>query len=225
MFTIHMHDDGRVQVIRQDTSAPQKVKYVSLDDLVMAFKDQATQSPILPQGVVQFWQGYDYEAFTVYRAPHKRKMTLCEEEYDMPIPGILIAARFNKNDEGLTLTDSAIFAVRGPFMGEETKLCSFPFGNVFDDNLICWGGVGINLKTSFQVGSLPDLFLGSNYNFDLEGRYVQPDNVDNDDEDDENYQGLQDFWKEMSALEKFPENRLIELCTYRNIRDYISFLN
>lgn len=222
MLSIHMHDDGRVRMVQQDSGQPQKVKYVALQDVITAFRDQALASPLLPPGTVQYWRGYQYETIAVYTPAHTRTMSLCNKNYEnMPVPATLFVFQFYKNDDGFTLSDSGVFALDGDFQGETTKLYHFPYGNVFDDHKICWGEVENHLKSVVQAGSLVDLFLGSDYNYDLDGRFQWSEGEDLSD-DDEGY--LAGFWKKMQGQDKFPKEHLIDTGTYKDLTDILYFI-
>lgn len=220
MLSIHLHDDGRVQITEKNQGKPSKTKYVALEEVVVAFRDQAIASPLMPLGTVQYWQGYQHESLTVYREPHQRTMTLEDENYNLPVPGLLFGFRAQKHNGGLVFSESSVFAVKGQFIGEKTQLCQFPYGNVFDDNKICWGEVQTEFKNIFQIASLIDVFLSSNFNFDLDGFYTEIDNRKKDEEEE----GLEMFWKSMKKETRFPEHRLIEECKYGEIEKHAQFL-
>ncbi len=222
MLSIHMHDDGRVRMVRDEEGLPQKVKHVALQDLIGAFQDQAIASPIMPTGTVQYWRGFTNETLTLYTPAHKRTMSLCGEEYEnMPIPATLFVVQLYKTNEEYGVSDSAIFAVQGDFLGPETQLSAFPYGNVFDDSRICWGEVQPNLANVFQVGSLVDVFLGSDYNLDLTGLFRHDQMSEGQDED---YVDLPTFWKKIQGMEQIPRNLLRHVGVYRDIEDLLYFI-
>lgn len=216
MITIHMHDDGRVQLVEEASNA-QRVKYVGLPDLLSAFREQPLRSPVLPQNALQFWQGFEHEAVALYAPAHHRKMMLMDKEHKMPVPATIFVLRFNRQ-EVLYINESAIFTVVGPFVGPETVLYSFPYGNVFDDNRICWGEVGVQLKSLFQAASLVDLFLGSVFNFDLSPLCDIPSMTGDDHID------LPSVWTLMEGEQEFPKENLLEVGTYEDIETHCSFL-
>ncbi len=220
MLSIHMHDDGRVRMIREETDQPQKVKHVALQDLIEAFQDQTMSSPLLPPGTVQYWRGSSNETLAVFTPAHKRTMLLCGREYkDMPVPPTLFVFQLYRYEDSLSIGNSAVFVLKDDFRGEGTWLHKFPYGNVFDDNRICWGEVNPGLKSVYQVGSLVDMFLGSDFNLDLSGMYRQ-DRWN----DTEHGVDLYGFWDKMSKLDQVPDELLIDVGTYRDVEDILYFI-
>ena len=222
MLSIHMHDDGRVRMVRdEENGQPQKIKHVALQDLIGAFQDQAMASPILPPGTVQYWRSFNNQVLAVYTPAHKRTMSLCGEEYEnMPVPATLLVVQLYSNDNGFGVSNSAMYTMAGDFQGPNTQLYSFPYGNLFDDSRICWGEVQPNLGNVFQVGSLVDVFLGSDFNLDLTGLYRHDRMAENDEE----YVDLPTFWKRMQGQEQIPTNLLRDVGQYRNIEDLLYFI-
>lgn len=213
MLTIHMHKDGRVQLIDQEQQ-PHKTRYVALEEMIEAFRGQAIQSPVLPEGSLQYWRGHGYELVTLYREPHIRTMTLFDDEYQMPVPGLLYAFRIESfGDELPQMGESGVFAVKGRWQDMSTQLCSFPYGNVYEEHTICWGELEFENVKLQQMTGAPDIFLSSPFNDDLGGMYRNPS-------EDEG-QNLREFWEELDGKESFPEDRLVEVCTYSEIKDYL----
>jgi hypothetical protein len=215
MLTIHMHDDGRVQMVDKE-QVPHKTRYVALQDMVEAFRGQAMSSPVLPQGCVQYWRGHGYEIVTIYREPHVRKMEYFDDTYDMPVPGTLYAFRIDDHEgDNPQMTESAVFAVAGMWKGGDTQLCGFPYGNVYDEHTICWGELEFETIKLHQLTGMPDMFLSSPYNDDLSGQYQNPDPEG---------QSLGDFWEDLSGQPRFPNERLVPVCLYSELPSFLGAL-
>lgn len=215
MLTIHMHTDGRVQLVDK-AHHPHKTRYVSLPDMVEAFRGQAMSSPVLPEGTLQYWRGHGYQIVTIYRPAHTRKMYFYEDEYTLPIPGTVFAFRLDSHDGGTpSMTESAVFTVAGRWEGPKTQLCGYPYGNVYDEHTICWGDLEFEEVQLHQLTGVPDMFLGSPYNDDLEGHYQNPDPDD---------QNVQSFWEEMKDKTTFPHERLTPVCLYEELPSYLGAL-
>lgn len=221
MLSIHMHEDGRVQMVRSDEGKPQRMKHIALQDLINAFQEQGISSPILPPGTVQYWRNFANQTLAIYTPAHKRTMRLCDEEFEnMPVPATLFVCQLYKDETEYGVCNSAIFTLAGDFQGPSTTLYSFPYGNLFDDSRICWGEVVPKLSGIFQVGSLVDMFLGSNFNLDLTGLY----NHELIAEPGEEYADLYTFWNKIKYQKEIPVQFLREVGQYRNLEEFLYFI-
>lgn len=219
MLSIQMHDDGRIRMSREEEGQLQKVKYVAVQDLIEAFRDQTMSSPILPLGTIQYWRGPQHDTLSIYTPAHLRHMSLCGVEYQhMPIPATIFVFEMYRGEDSLFLGNSAVFVTTTEFRGPQTLLYKFPFGNVFDDCRICWGEVSHSLQSVYQAGSLVDLFLGSNFNTDLLGHF--PRNLWENSEEPE----LVMLWRQVAGQNKFPQEWLLNVGEYGGIEDLLYFI-
>jgi len=199
MLTIHLHQDGRVQLVDKGQT-PHSTRYVALEEMVHAFRGQAMSSPILPEGCVQYWSGHGYQIATIYKEAHVREMHFYEETYKVPVPGTIFAFRIEQHgEEQPYMCESAVFTTVGMWNGEKTQLCAFPYGNVYDEHTICWGELEFENLYIHQLTGMPDIFLSSPFNDDLSGHYLVPDGAS---------LSLREFWQEMDGRDKFPEKYL-----------------
>ena len=66
------------------------------------------------------------------------------------------------------VTISRVFAAKDEKLTDNTKLYHYPFGNVYDDGKICWGGnVLPDIKRLSDFEKVVELFLGAGTNNDL----------------------------------------------------------
>ncbi|TNE50984.1 MAG: hypothetical protein EP343_05985 [Deltaproteobacteria bacterium] len=208
MYTIHMLPDGRVQLIDKRKTS-HNTRYVALESLVSVFSRQSLASPTLPPGCIQHWRGGGYQAVALQKPAHERTMQMYEDTYTLPIPDTLFLYRIQGDTEHeLKLTESAVFAMKGPWSGLDTDLYDFPFGNVFDDRTICWGDYDVKLRHFHHLDMVAEMFLGTPFNTDLAGMY--------DDGYDESA-NLIDFWNDVKDQKTFPMDRLHHVCKYSEV--------
>jgi hypothetical protein len=118
----------------------------------------------------------------------------------IPFPKLLfIASAKNGHTSGLSC-----FAFSGNLLTPDTKLYSYPFGNVYPTGSVCMGGFGMDIHGYYDLYSYVQAF------FEL---------VTNDDLYDgtrSNKSGLRqlDFIKSLEGKEKFPKEMLAEIGTY-----------
>ena len=66
------------------------------------------------------------------------------------------------------ITYSAMYAAHGPVTSDKDNLYNFPFGNVYNDGHICWGGVKLSMiKNPIELLPIVSSFMDSEYNGDL----------------------------------------------------------
>ena len=220
MLSIHLHSNGQVQLIDRNETPP-STRFVSLESFIDVFRGQENASPILPEGCVQYWRGTDYTIVALKRAAHKREMSIYSDEslygsYTLPIPATLFVFRVsNPENKVMTIIESAIFTFFGDWKGVDTQLYSFPYGNIFDEQTICWGDFEGTIQSIEQLDSFIDVFLSTPFNDDLTPLFKQSDDI-------ENSVSIFSFWEKMSLLPEVPEESLTPVCTYEEMPAYLT---
>lgn len=90
-----------------------------------------------------------------------------DKVYEIPFPRLAFLTRVH----GKKIVKTCVFALKKGKVSDETPLYNYPFGNVYDDGDICWGGNNINTNGDAliprDVAYLPGLFLSAGTNSDL----------------------------------------------------------
>ena len=88
----------------------------------------------------------------------------CGNKYSIPFPSLLFAVKV----VGQRVTGTRVYAVKDKKVTKESALYHYPFGNVYNDGDICWGGNSLpnieGVKDTFKV---PQIFYSSPTNSDL----------------------------------------------------------
>ena len=88
----------------------------------------------------------------------------CGEKYSIPFPSLLFAVKV----VGQRVTGTRVYAVKDTKVTSESVLYHYPFGNVYADGHICWGGNSLptveGVKDAFKV---PQIFYSAPTNSDL----------------------------------------------------------
>lgn len=127
-----------------------------------------------------------------------------ETDYMVPTPPMVFFFGVSKG----RVTDSRVFVIRDAIASGESRLCHYPFGNVYSSGTcgrICWGGNSLpQIKQIGELDQLVSLFLGSPTNSDLyvpQDQFVTPP---------EYVANLRAFYETLSKMEAFPKEILKE---------------
>lgn len=156
-------------------------KTTNLENLQRAFStSQALESPLLPglHGTQKYLQRGDRHMFVITEPPrqnvevkHQRSGDNPPREYTIPIPATMwvVIADGDPNGE-LQFRQSFVYALgNNPIMSEDDPVYFMPFGNVYDDQRICWGSHQMQLGTSKSLTSMSTRFWNAIFNSDLDG--------------------------------------------------------
>lgn len=213
MFTINMFPNGQIQLVDQRSLASQ-TRYVSLESLIEVFRQQAIGSPVLPPGCLQYWRGHEYSIFVLQKPAHVREMWLGTVSYAMPVPDLLFVFRIRQDPANpLSLADSVVLAMTGPWENEDTVLYEFPYGNIFSDRTVCWGDFEVEVPNFHHLDVLTDIFLSTPFNTDLSGNYQNPNPEE---------QNLEEFWQALHGLPTFPTDRLCRAFLYHELTEQLA---
>lgn len=84
--------------------------------------------------------------------------------YNIPFPTMVWNFTVRCNE----LKKSQVFVAKTDDIKDNTKLFKYPFGNVYDDGRICWGGnLNKEIRTIREVEKVISTFFGSSTNDDL----------------------------------------------------------
>ena len=212
MYTIHMFPDGRVQLVDQRT-VPHTTRHVSLEAILEVFQAQTISSPALPKGTIQYWRGNGFSVVALQHPAHIREMYMYEQSYRLPVPDTLFLFRVLHREQGeITLCDSAVFAMDGPWQGDDTQLYGFPYGNVFDEHTICWGDYNVTLPNFYNIDTMMDMFLGTPFNTDLAGHFDSGSEA----------LSLDEFWSDLDQGTEFPVAMLEPVCVYKDLQQFMA---
>lgn len=202
--------EAHVSIVGEDGTVEQKT--ISVDELIAQLtSSQRISTGILPRGT-RFYRGHASDYFiAVELIPKKRKLLVTKadnklEGKNVPVPRCLFVARIlNK-----CLNRSWLFALKQPFSNMNDLIFSFPFGNVYEKGLICWGNAKIPpIKKPLDLVSVIATFFDSPFNGDLsESNYafISPPIVPDEYEVVE----LRTLIKYLDGMDEFPENMLYE---------------
>ena len=97
---------------------------------------------------------------------------------------------------GRKLIMTKVFALQALLSTENDDLYSFPFGNIYDDNKVCWGTAKLPaIQNPMNLISVISVFLDSNFNGDLFHLHgIKTETGDR----------IDDFWSFIKYLDKKP---------------------
>lgn len=136
--------------------------FVDSETVRAAFKQAASDSGILPPGVIRFGTGLSGEQWMVVHIPPARyTLSLVGFEptlvrINIPLPGFVFVGVMNRYH---------VWAVKEPVMREETVVYHAPLPNVSPDTGgICWGGVSVPSVSNATIHQAFQLFMESLFN-------------------------------------------------------------
>lgn len=167
---IHVEMDDEGKVIHKGLG------YESLVDALVC--DKIFDSGILPIfgknyiGVKQFIEHGDTTILLLESSASLRNVEYVSSDRvlikDVPYPGLIMGVICRKEESKYKIIDTKIYATRNPIFSEHDSLYRFPFGNVYTNGSICWGGVGLSkIRSIKQACNLLNLFISSAMNNDL----------------------------------------------------------
>lgn len=115
------------------------------------------------------------------------------KEMKIPFPKLFFTVRVAHSQ----ITKASVWAIN-----KSGQMCHYPFGNVYTDGHICWGGYRFpKVANAFQTGIVPRQFfsLGTNNDLWSEQRIVPKTDKDNI---------LSQFYKRLRTLAEFPDECL-----------------
>lgn len=154
-------------------------KNVSLDSLVSCLAaNYKISTGILPRGT-RFFSGSSTNYRIGIEIPRNiRTLRYVKNgvfEYNIPFPVCFVIFSIENN----IVFSTEVFSLRNPITSEDDYLYHFPFGNVYKEGKVCWGGVKVpTINSPFELLSLVGLFFNSEYNGDLIGSYSFNSNAD-----------------------------------------------
>jgi hypothetical protein len=191
-------------------------KTVSVDDLIAALSTpQRLSTGVLPRntrffsgsptrykiGLETIARARDFGVFSRNRELENRKQDILR----IPFPMCLFVFDISADK----IQESKVFALSGSISKKDDTLYNFPFGNVYHNGVVCWGGsAGLlpHIKTPMNLISAISFFLDSSFNGDLvtDRTWRSPGTT--------RQETLSDFWslvKYLNGKEIFPENMLV----------------
>lgn len=161
---VHCEDDDNIAVLKN-------ISYQDFVELLTESRmndDKVNRIGSLPFGFID--GGYESVTSTFEAILHlpaqERPMKYFEEVYIVPFPDLVFYLKAQKG----RVTTSKVFALASGDTSEKAKLYRYPYGNVYEDGKICWGG---NSNSIPSVHCLKDfekvvtLFFGATTNNDL----------------------------------------------------------
>jgi hypothetical protein len=192
---------------------PSFFKNISLKSLARAIMDDASIDtgflPLYGQnyiGIRRYLQFRDSHVVFIEASAGKRLAIYdanrdTREEYIIPHPYSLMAIKLKELSTGkFKVVASRMYAMSAPLFSDTAQLYRFPYGNVYSDGRICWGGYQSDVDRKrynniLQSGELVDLFLNTGYNDDLFYRDSIPT---------PGLGSFRDVYNEMSTKEDYP---------------------
>lgn len=135
-----------------------------------------------------------------------------EEKYVVPTPRCLWCITFDQTEDRIRYIESSLWATKEPLTHanvDDLMLYRFPFSNVYDSGLVCFGTIPENvlsILTPSTARLLIDLFWSASFNDDLGGENFY---TFNDSEGFEIYNALRLF-KYLDGETEFPNDILYE---------------
>jgi len=141
-----------------------------------AFNLAASDSGMLPPGVIRFGTGLSGEQWmAIYIPPARYTLNLVKVEptlvrINVPLPGFVFAGSGNRHH---------VWAVKEPVMREETVVYNAPLPNVFEGGGVCWGAVPVPKVGNATILPAFRLFMGSLFNGNVvsDRSHKYPDDV------------------------------------------------
>ena len=162
--------ESLIKATKEDPDGSVSVKYITHGSLVSSLTNGLVmQTNMLVRGTRFYFGDASKYIVGIETVPKVRQVLYgYEKPYKklyVPFPPCLF---FFKVVNGV-MTNSYAFGLRNSIMTYDDTLYRFPFGNVYDSGIICWGYVDIQdaLKSPMQLGSYLAAFFDSPYNGDL----------------------------------------------------------
>lgn len=145
---------------------------------------------------------YEPDTFSVTIALPKglQQIVYGTSSYSVPVPGLVFVIEVKKQ----RIIKSVVYAYKGE-LTEDSPLYHYPFGNVYCNGKICWGGNSLpKCNVMKDVDKVIALFFGSPTNDDLyspESNFLDPP---------EYVLSQRAFLEFLKGKDEFPENILME---------------
>lgn len=192
----------------------EKEKDVSVDNLISHLaQNHQFSTGLLPQGT-RIYRGTTSDYKIAIEMPAKiRPMTYARivesdrqvtETTRVPFPICIFVFSIRSSE----VRYSGLYCVRNPIQRLEDHLCYFPFGNVYVEGNICWGGAQLSrVNAPMELVGVINSFFDSVYNGDLfdSSMYNQPSHIS------EGEVSPHDFWSFIRYLDgksEFPAEML-----------------
>ncbi len=208
--------DAHVSIVAPDGISKQKT--VSVDDIVANLASSYRFSTgLLPKGTRFFSGSLNDYLICIEMEERVRKMrSVGNEERTRMIPFpkclFIFFVRSNK------IIQTYIHSLKKNLESDKDTLYHFPFGNVYQDGHVCWGGASLmKVNQPMELVGIINIFLDSGFNGDLieENTYLAPSSYKKGES------RIRDFWSLLNYLEKrdaYPSSMLKRSeCRYKSI--------
>ena len=173
--TIDTRAPGTVRVHCEDDDNIAFIKNISYHDYLAILQNSTVSDGerVKRIGTLPFgWYDGGYEESTgTYEAilhlpAAERPFIYYGKSYVVPFPGLVFYLKAQKGN----VTCSRLFALAEDGISETSVLHHYPYGNVYDDGKICWGGNDVNMpkiQCFKDFEKVVELFFGAETNNDL----------------------------------------------------------
>lgn len=201
-------------ILKKDGDIEQK-KYINISDLSNIFNQNLEiTTGELPLGCKYFARKQDGSMIVILeRQPkvwdckvlprHNRTLRTVR----VPLP-YLIFGFVIRNGQ---IARSQMALSQGPITPLNQNVYRMPYGNVYDDYRICWGGQRLpNITNPYQLSGIPELFFEAAFNGDLSGDAYQ------------NFEGSWiDLMDSLNGQETFNDRYLVRNGDYESFKRYL----
>ncbi|HOJ12344.1 MAG TPA: hypothetical protein PK733_17405 [Clostridiales bacterium] len=146
-------------------------KHISIEDLCSAVNNsirlEGVETGILPEGCIYFKEDMDKNRYIVLKYNNAVDFSLYETVYkNLPLPTLLFGFKIQKNGH---INKRMITCIKGNKIKMDTKLCYYPFSNVYNNNFnICLGNNRLkDIKSIIQIEAYPYYIMSLTNNNDL----------------------------------------------------------
>ncbi len=192
-------------------------KTISREDYVRLISRKSDGEPVrthiprLPQGTLDLeWGDEKNYSLSVYVPADVRPTSYLKESNSqmLPFPNLIF---YFEVHQGM-IVDSRVFATRDSYraVGKDTKLCHFPYGNVYPEGAICWGSnQGVqNVQNGIKgIEKVIGIFFNGIMNNDLY----------NSSKTKLKKNSLEELLSDMVEKDSFPSDILAESCSYAKL--------
>ena len=165
-----------VSVTLEHNNGGTLVKKICLKDFFQIFNSAISEETIKTDFSALRWNGIPDGLVDIAYQDNKNFMILlqvpaeifiveyCGNKYSIPFPSLLFSIKVINGKA----TETNVFAVKDVKASKNTVLYHFPFGNVYDNGKICWGGNSLPaINSPLESTIIPRLFYSAPTNSDL----------------------------------------------------------
>lgn len=163
-ISIDVDSDGEASV-KLISGSLTRTKNISISSLIESLAANARlNSGLMPYGTIWFAGNQNEYSVLIEHPAFINKLNFGGVEYSIPFPRCL----FKFSVRNKRINASFVACLSHAVISGNDYLYSFPFGNVYNDRRICWGGVELpTIYSPLALRGAISLFFSSGFNGDL----------------------------------------------------------